>query len=128
MTRARRRARADHARQVVNLSTSGEEETRADLDPHAFALAHALTVEEGGAGFPLQVRAAWSSFLRRLETSPEVTAKGAKEAHEMGLMHAGRLTPEGVRVGLLALSGNLTPPLSEKDPAHAGQGGQHGSN
>lgn len=104
------RGAVDRGPQVVNLPTSGEEEKGAQLNPLAFALAHALTVEEGGAGYPLTVRAAWSSFLRRLETSPEVTAKGAKEAHLMGLMRAGRLTPEGVRAALLALSGNLTPP------------------
>ena len=111
---------------------SGEEKTGAALSPLAFALAHALTLEASGAGFPLPVRLAWASFLRRVEAGPDMLAKGAEEAHLRGLMHAGRLTPDGVRAALLALSEDLSPPLLEEgpeegaDPARAGQGGRHG--
>ncbi|MDO4244664.1 MAG: hypothetical protein Q4C89_01400 [Deinococcus sp.] len=112
--------------------TSGEGKTGRGLSPLAFALAHALTLEDAGARFPLPVRLAWASALRRVDMGPGVLAKGAEEAHFRGLMHAGRLTPEGVRAGLLALSEDLTPPLLEEgpeegeDPARAGQGGRHG--
>lgn len=104
---------------------SGEEKTGAALSPLAFALAHALTLEASGAGWPLPVRLAWASFLRRVEVGPGTLAKGAEEAHKRGLMHAGKLTPEGVRAALFALSEDLTPPLS-KDLALSGQGGRHG--
>ncbi len=51
-----------------------------------------------------------------------MTAEGAREAHLRGFMHAGRLTPEGVRAALSFLSDDLTPPLSKQSP-QTGQGG-----
>lgn len=89
---------------------SGEEKTGAGL---AYALAHALTLCEEAA--PLPVRMGWASFLRRYEPDPQTLTKAATEAHLKGLMHAGQLTPEGVRLALLTLSADLTPPYSQ-DP------------
>lgn len=115
----------------ASVGRHGEEKTGAALSPLAFALAHALTLEDAGARFPLPVRLAWASALRRVDMGPHMLAKGAEEAHLKGLMHAGRLTPEGVRAGLFVLSQDLSPPLLEEGPdgagpARAGQGGRHG--
>lgn len=91
--------------------TYGEEEK--GLAPLPFALAYALTLEDGGAALPLSVRLGLASFLRRYEPHPQKLTEGAKKAHLMGLMAAGKLTPEGVRAAVLALTEDLTPPSNK---------------
>ncbi|CAM3623011.1 hypothetical protein [Deinococcus frigens] len=78
------------------------------MTPHAFALAHALTLEENAA--PLSVRAGWASFLRRVEPGPGLVQGAVLEAHRQGHMRAGKLTLDGVRLALEAMSGPAIPP------------------
>lgn len=86
---------------------TGEEKT---MTPDAYALALALTRCEEAA--PLAVRAAWASFLRRAEPDPAELRRAGLDAHERGHLHAGQLTPAGVRVALEVLGAYAVPPRS----------------
>ena len=70
----------------------------------------ALAFLEGG-GLPLPHRAAWASFLRRLEPHPADVHEAAQMLHVSGHLRHDRLTPEGARAALEVLHLTLAPPF-----------------
>lgn len=91
------------------------------MKPEVYALGCALLALNDL--YPLPVRVAWLSFLRRSEPDALDVQKAALNLHERGLMHAGQLTPQGVPVARKALTEALEPPPLYRTP-HGGAGGE----